>query len=169
MSKFALFVTLALIASSVSFSQTTDVTGTWVPVELHWKSAPGAIDRDLKSSHTEVISLAENGRFAMMVCTIYRRGARLSVSEGDLQRVYLGTWRFVEPDIVARYQLASRTIDVAGKQSGEEQYHALLRLASGATLVFHGNRFRKEPGLDESVDENLRSIRIPPTQAKEKR
>jgi hypothetical protein len=161
MKRVYLLLIVVLIGSAVGFSQETDISGAWVLAKLHWQPAPAKVDRHLKSSQTEVLYFAKDTRFSLLDCTIYQRDASLTVSKGDAQGIYLGSWHLSGSDIVVKYQLAYRTIEILGKQSKEEGHNVVLKLLNKQTLVFQGKTFRKEPRLDVSVEDDLRGIHSP--------
>jgi hypothetical protein len=169
MNRIASCLFLVLVASAGCIAQPADVSGTWIPVKLQWQSAPPSIDRHLKSSQTEVLYFAKDGRFADIHCTIYQRNTDLTVSQGDPQGVYLGNWQSVGAEVTVKYRLAFRTIETTGKQSQEDQRDASLKFPDDRTVIFQGKVFRREPRLLVSTEEDLHGIRLPDIQPQEKK
>ncbi len=161
MRRFYLLLVVVLMASTVGYSQENDISGAWVLLKLHWQPAPAKVDRHLKSSQAEVLYFANDGRFSLLDCTIYQRDASLTVSKGDAQGIYQGSWHLSGSDIAVKYKLAYRTIEILGKQSQEEEHNVALKLLNKRALVFQGKTFRKEARLDVSVEDDLRGIHAP--------
>jgi hypothetical protein len=164
MNGILLLAALVLIAPAGTAAEWADISGAWVPVKLQWQPAPATVSRHLRSSQTEVLYLSADGTFAVIDCTIYEERKTLTVSKGDAQGVYLGTWRRAGSEVFVKYHLAYRTIEVSGKHGQEEQREASLTFPSPRTLLFRGQTFRREPRLTASVEDDVRGIRTPPAQ-----
>jgi hypothetical protein len=145
------------------------VAGTWLPVNLRWLSAPRTIDRDLKSAQAEILYFYKDGRFALVACTLYKRRTGITVSQGDAQGVYAGTWRADGENIAVKYRLTYRTIEVVGRPPQKQDFEAPLKLSDKQELTFRGKRFRRDRSVDASVEEDISPFLNPPPSEPEKK
>jgi hypothetical protein len=146
MKRLCLLLCFVVIALGRALSQETNLSGTWLPEKLRWQAAPRSISRNLRSSQTELLWLAKDGDLAIIDCTIYQQGSKLTISAGDPEGVYIGKWHGIGLEIAIDYRLAYRTIQLIGAPP-EKEHHDILQVSNGR-LVFHGKSFRREPQLD---------------------
>ena len=156
MIRFAALLALASAVASIGVCEShADPSGTWLPLELHWRAAPRSVDRDLKSAQAEILYFYKDGRFALVDCTLYKRRTGITVSKGDAQGVYAGTWHADGEDVKVKYRLTYRTIEIVGGPPQNRDFDASLKLLNDQTLSFRGKVFQRDHRVDASVEEDV--------------
>src|SRR5208283_2279682 len=155
--------------ATIGLSQSpADLSGTWLPLELRWQAAPRSVDRDLRSVQTEILYFYEDGRFAVVDCTLYKRRTGITVSLGDPQGVYAGTWRANGETVAVKYRLTYRTIEIVGGPPQKQDLEASLKFSNRRTLAFQGKLFQRDRGIDASVEKDIGTFMAPQASGSEK-
>ena len=91
----------------------------------------------------------------MVACTLYKRRTGITVSQGDAQGVYAGTWRADGDSVAVKYRLTYRTIEVVGGPPQKQDFEASLKLLDKQELTFRGKVFQRDRRVDASVEEDI--------------
>lgn len=152
---FSLLLCTHPTAANKSESELSLPDGAWLRDGVHWTGAPRDINLQLESGEAEVLYVEKYLVFAAIYCTVLREnGADMTISHGDPQTVYLGTWDSDEHSV--RYRLVSRTVRIIGEELPGPVQRATIRVSEGV-LIFGHERFHRVPRLDKSAAEVVKA------------
>jgi len=82
----------------------------------------------------------------------------MTISHGDPQTLYRGTWNWEGDEIAAEYRLVSRTVQIMGEKLPGPIQHTMIK-SSRPILTFEGKTFRRALALDKSAAEVVDGVR----------
>ena len=106
-------------------------------VDGPWESPPPEIGLNERTAPATLIRFDADGAFSMMHCYVIEQDKKLTISNGDSQAIFLGSWTGSESAIEATFQVVYETVQPAGsrKYPGPEE-------KGSATIIGHSIRFR---------------------------
>ena len=153
MKKLALLFLLSSLSLTLGRSNGEAPQGAWLQDGVKWTSAPPDINPHLQSGGAAVLYFKGDQSFALIYCTVGRiPNQYMTISHGDPQTLYLGTWKFHGDRIAAEYRLVSRTVRIVGENLPGPIQRTTIKRSRGI-LIFEGKTFRRAPALDKDAAE----------------
>ena len=135
----------------------------WLQRRIHWERAPRDVNPNLSAGAATVLYFSRDGRFGMLSGTVYKQNHRVSVSNGDSESIYKGTWTATGNSVHVVYQLIYHDVRIVDeKLPGPEQTvdfsletnGKLLKVKAAHGLNLSGFEYEIDP---EFSTENLTS------------
>jgi hypothetical protein len=133
-----------------SHSQTLQVSGAWCQTGIQWTKPPAELHRDERSAEAALLYFGPNSRFALIYGIVIQGSNWATLSHGDGQTVYLGTWTLDGTVIRIQYQLVSKTFLREGDKLPGPRLNKTVQSAGGV-LLFEKMRFRRDKRLDDQL------------------
>ncbi|MFN8007238.1 MAG: hypothetical protein U0V70_09490 [Terriglobia bacterium] len=151
MKKITLLLLLLCLPTVDVASRKISVEGAWLQTGLKWKKSPADVDSTLRDTVAGVLYFGSDKTFAIIYCVVIRRAEGYeTISNGDGQVIYRGTWQFQGDDIAIEYRLESRTLPKPGEELPGPIQHAAIKMFSGV-LNFEGKAYHRAVALDKSA------------------
>lgn len=152
-----------LIAAGVRCSATSApkvsalIGKVWMHVDGDWQRPPADADypSNYRSAPVTLIRFTSDHEFSMMHCWIIEYGEKLTISNGDGQAIFLGTWTSDPAGIAAAFRLVYETVQPVGggRYPGPEERATASR--AGRRIRFRGKLFDDAKTLDGQNYEEL--------------
>ena len=107
----------------------------WLQRRIHWERAPRDANPNLSAGAATVLYFSRDGRFGMLSGTVYKQSHRISVSNGDSESIYKGTWTASGNSVHVIYQLIYHDIRIAGEKLPGPEQTVDLSLEHGGKLL----------------------------------
>jgi hypothetical protein len=151
MIKLCIVLTFLLALVIPSSSQTPPVLGAWRQESLRWIKAPAELHEQERSAEAALLYFGSDHRFALVYGTINQGTSWETLSHGDGQTVYLGTWVLDGPSILIDYQMVSKTFLREGDSLPGPKLKKTIQLRKRGDLLFDTVRFTRDTRLDDQL------------------
>jgi hypothetical protein len=129
------------------------ITGAWLQSGVKWVPPPRELQLNERAAEAAILYFGPRNEFAMVYANVIRRSHSETVSHGDGQVVYLGTWKAEGAVLQVEYRLVSRTVSKAGETLPGPPEKTGFELKD-RILVSEKMRFNR----DRRLDADLRAI-----------
>lgn len=160
----AIGFSLTMKSSAMGVAGGDELRGAWVQEDVKWAKAPHAVVPHSEEGEAEVLYFGKDQMFALIACVL-NRGAkgRVTISAGEGQAIYVGSWSREGEEVGVSYRLVSKTAGGAGSGTGAGgaavpgpmQQGSIKRVGEG--LQMREKKFRRAKDLDEEAEEYARS------------
>lgn len=95
-----------------------------------------------------LVRFKSDGEFSMMSCYVIEQANNLTISEGDGQAIFLGSWLRVASAIEAKFQLTYETVGPVGGSKYPGPVQRVSGRMTGRSLTFGGRQYEAAQHLD---------------------
>ncbi len=138
------------LTSAVSQSQIAQLAGAWRQSGIKWTKPPADLHLKERTADAGILYFGPDHQFVLLYAYVIQGPTWETISRGDGQVVYLGTWRQDGEVIHVELQLTSRTIQKVGETLPGPMQREDIRVVS-RSIVFEKMHFRRDVRLDKEL------------------
>ncbi len=132
--------------------------GAWVQEDVKWAKAPHSVVPHAEAGDAQVLYFGKDQTFALIECVLNRTAkGRETISAGDGQAIYAGSWSSEGESVGVSYRLISRTVGKVGEALPGPMQQASIKKIGEGEMVMGERKFRRAKDLDEEAEEYARS------------
>jgi hypothetical protein len=150
--RFILIVWAVIFTAGISpcSAQAPSMSGAWREARVKWTKPPAELHLNERQGEAGILYFASDHRFMLLYANVIQGPKAETVSHGDGQVVFLGTWQMEGGTLRANFRLVSRTVSIEGEALPGPIQKETVSLA-GTALMFRRKRFLRDTGLDDEL------------------
>jgi hypothetical protein len=118
-----------------------------------WKVAPPEAEIEESSAGARVFMLSSDGKFSLVECTVRKFEGKVSISPGDGEKVYLGSWTKVSGEIQLKY------VKILESISSVDGIDAPFKFVRQSRITRNNGVFRLDGSPFELIDQPADSFK----------
>lgn len=131
-----------------------DIAGAWLSKPLQWTYPPKAAGLHERQAPAALLYFDADHDFVLLYASVIQQNHKYTISVGDGEHWYFGTWSGSGKIWRAEYRLVDESIHAPGHViRGSFEPHALS--FEGKTLKLDQTKFERVPELDEKMKSEL--------------
>jgi hypothetical protein len=154
-----IFFLLCLLGAPLQ-SQEPSFLGSWRQSGIKWTRPPAELHLKERSAESAILYFGANHQFALLYGNVIQGSGWETLSHGDSQVIYLGTWEADGATVHVKYQLIRRTISKPNETMPGPMQMGEIQIEKNALLFekmqFHGDRRLDNDLRDTSQGERAR-------------
>jgi hypothetical protein len=150
--RFSVIVWAVIFTAGISpcFGRVPSISGAWREARVKWTKPPAELHLNERQGESSILYFASDHRFMLLYASVIQGPNTETISHGDGQVVFLGTWQMDGGILRADFRLVSRTVSLEGESlPGPIQKETIL--LGGTALTLRRKRFLRDTRLDHEL------------------
>jgi hypothetical protein len=147
---FIVWAVVLSVGITPCLAQGPSLSGAWRQARVKWIKPPAELHLNERQGEASTLYFASDHRFMLLYASVIQSPRAETISHGDGQVVFLGTWQMDGGKLGAKFRLVSRTVSQEGEALPGPIQKETVRL-SGAALMFRRKRFLRDTRLDNEL------------------